>query len=47
MKHDEMQHSDDGCIMVQHSQVQHDDDMQHMIGDGVTLENQLKQHVFN
>jgi len=29
MKHDEMQHSDDGCNMVQHSEVQHDDEVQY------------------
>jgi len=27
MKGDEMQHSDDGCIMVQCGEVQHDDEM--------------------
>jgi len=28
MKRDEMQHSDDGCNMVQRGEVQHDDEMQ-------------------
>ena len=42
-----MQHSDDGCSMVQPGEVQHDDKCSTTIGEGVTLENQLKQHVFN
>lgn len=34
-----MKYSDNGCNMVQYSEVQHDDEMQHKIGEGVTLEN--------
>ena len=32
MKRDEMQHSDDGCSMVQHGEVQQVDEMQHCDG---------------